>query len=62
LAKRLIYSQDVNPNLIIPDTGISSLHLAVGLSKDQNASQFLKLLLDHGGDPNCRYIKALKTK
>jgi hypothetical protein len=54
LAKRLLEEERSDPNTVCPDSGISAVHLAVGLAGSATENKFLELLLDHNGDPNCK--------
>lgn len=47
-----LLSQGANPNLIL-DKGVAAIHLAVG-KESEKGIRCLKLILQHGADPNLR--------
>lgn len=50
----LLEDNDANPNVVLPDKGVSPFHLIVGNSKDKFAEDITKLFLKYGGNPNIR--------
>lgn len=53
---KLLTENEANPNIIIPDRGISPFHLAIGHGSETNAIEITKLFLAHDGNPNIRYF------
>ncbi|XP_032094261.1 LOW QUALITY PROTEIN: ankyrin repeat and LEM domain-containing protein 1 [Thamnophis elegans] len=45
--------EGADPNLVLPEEGVAPMHLAAGLEQE-NGIRGLRLLLQHGGDPNVR--------
>lgn len=50
---QLLLSQGACPDLV-GSKGVAAIHLAVGKETEKNA-RCLKMLLQHGADPNIRY-------
>lgn len=48
----LIQKKQSNPNIVIPEYGITPFHLAVGHENIDFAKDVTKLFLKNGGNPN----------
>jgi hypothetical protein len=46
---------DANPNVILPNQGVSPFHLGVGNESEDFALEVTRLFLQYGGNPNVRY-------
>jgi ankyrin repeat protein len=53
--KAILEKTDANPNVILPNQGISPFHLAVGNEAENFALEVIRLFLQYGGNPNVRY-------
>jgi hypothetical protein len=53
--KTILEKTDANPNVILPNQGISPFHLAVGNESEDFAEEVTRLFLQYGGNPNVRY-------
>jgi ankyrin repeat protein len=53
--KTVLEKTDANPNVILPNQGISPLHLAIGNESEDFALEVTRLFLQYGGNPNVRY-------
>jgi hypothetical protein len=53
--KTILEKTDANPNAILPNQGISPLHLAIGNESEDFDLKVTRLFLQYGGDPNVRY-------
>lgn len=54
----LLY-QGANPNFIL-EKGVAAVHLAVG-KESEKGIRCLKLILQHGADPNLRLVRCFST-
>lgn len=50
---QILLAQGANPNLV-GSKGVAAVHLAVG-KETEKSIRCLKLILQHGADPNVRY-------
>ncbi|KAM3852367.1 ankyrin repeat and LEM domain-containing protein 1 isoform 2-T2 [Vipera latastei] len=50
-----LLQEGADPNLVLPEEGVAAMHLAAGLEQENGTPRhLLRLLLQHGGDPNVR--------
>ncbi|PSN46708.1 hypothetical protein C0J52_14441 [Blattella germanica] len=52
--KTILQRTAANPNVILPQLGLSPLHIAVGNESEVFAEEVTRLFLQHGGNPNAR--------
>jgi hypothetical protein len=53
--KTILEKTNANPNVILPNRGISPFHLGVGNESEDFALEVTRLFLQYGGNPNVRY-------
>nr|XP_022913973.1 ankyrin repeat and LEM domain-containing protein 1 [Onthophagus taurus] len=56
---KLLTEKHADPNLILPEKGISSFHLTIGNESESFALQVTALIIQHGGDPNVKSDEGL---
>jgi ankyrin repeat protein len=54
--KTLLKHQNANPNFLMPYNGITPFHLVTGNGSETFTINVTKLFLEHGGNPNVKYV------
>ncbi|XP_074037159.1 uncharacterized protein [Leptinotarsa decemlineata] len=52
--KSLLIEKGADPNIVLPRKGISPFHLAIGCDSNDFTVKVVRLILQHGGNPNVR--------
>ena len=50
----MVLSNDADPDIIIPERGISPFHLIAGSENDDFALEVVKIFLQRGANPNVK--------